>query len=182
MARARTRTIGTMALAAALGLATCLAATSGESAEVMVYSARAHYGQEPAMEAFTRKTGIQVKSFGGEAGPLFERFGHEPGPEDLGEEPHLIGRKYNIAILLLAQSAGLRPRAASRCLARDCLGNGSGDGNGAAPGGRGGAPSHSPQPADGPHRADQAQTTFLRIMPWPESRSIGVTRRNQCTY
>src|SRR5712664_2056084 len=74
MARARTRTIGTMALAAALGLATWLAATSGESAEVMVYSARAHYGQEPAIEAFTKKTGIVVKSFGGEAGPLFERL------------------------------------------------------------------------------------------------------------
>ena len=66
---ARTRTIGTMTLAAALGLATWMVAASGESAEVMVYSARAHYGQEQAMEAFTRKTGIQVKSFGGEAGP-----------------------------------------------------------------------------------------------------------------
>ena len=33
----------------------------------MVYSARAHYGQEPAMEAFTKKTGIVVKSFGGES-------------------------------------------------------------------------------------------------------------------
>jgi iron(III) transport system substrate-binding protein len=48
--------------------------TAGEAAEVMVYSARAHYGQEPAMDAFTRKTGIQVKSFGGEAGALFERL------------------------------------------------------------------------------------------------------------
>src|SRR6185295_15544868 len=74
MARARARTIGSMALAAALGLATWMMAASGEAAEVMVYSARAHYGQEPAMEAFTRKTGIQVKSFGGEAGPLFERL------------------------------------------------------------------------------------------------------------
>jgi len=74
MARARTRTIGTMTLAAALGLATWMVAASGEAAEVIVYSARAHYGQEPAMEAFTRKTGIQVKSFGGEAGPLFERL------------------------------------------------------------------------------------------------------------
>ena len=42
--------------------------------EVMVYSARSHYGQEPAMEAFTRKTGIQVKSFGGDSGALFERL------------------------------------------------------------------------------------------------------------
>src|ERR1700730_17253499 len=74
MARARTRTIGTMTLAAALGLSTWRVAASSDAAEVMVYSARAHYGQEPAMEAFTRKTGIQVKSFGGEAGPLCERL------------------------------------------------------------------------------------------------------------
>src|ERR1700687_610084 len=74
MARARTRTIGTMTLAAALGLATWMVAESGEAAEVMVYSARAHYGPEPAMEAFTRKTGIPVQSFGGEAEPLFERL------------------------------------------------------------------------------------------------------------
>ncbi|HZP36206.1 MAG TPA: extracellular solute-binding protein [Methylomirabilota bacterium] len=47
---------------------------SAEAAEVTVYSARSHYGQEPAMEAFTRKTGIQVKTFGGEAGALFERL------------------------------------------------------------------------------------------------------------
>src|SRR5260370_41079266 len=51
-----------------------MVAARGESAEVMVYSARAHYGQEPAMEAFTKKPGIQVKTFGGEAGPLFERL------------------------------------------------------------------------------------------------------------
>jgi iron(III) transport system substrate-binding protein len=50
------------------------AGEAAEAAEVMVYSARAHYGQEPAMDAFTRKTGIQVKSFGGEAGALFERL------------------------------------------------------------------------------------------------------------
>jgi iron(III) transport system substrate-binding protein len=45
-----------------------------EANEVMVYSARSHYGQEPAMEAFTKKTGIQVKSFGGDSGALFERL------------------------------------------------------------------------------------------------------------
>jgi iron(III) transport system substrate-binding protein len=74
MATGQTRRGGARILAAALGLAAgCLAAT-GESAEVMVYSARAHYGQEPAMDAFTKKTGIVVKSFGGESGPLFERL------------------------------------------------------------------------------------------------------------
>jgi len=46
----------------------------GEASEVVVYSARSHYGQEPAIEAFTRKTGIQVKSFGGNASELFERL------------------------------------------------------------------------------------------------------------
>jgi iron(III) transport system substrate-binding protein len=61
-------------LGLALGLAGGMETASGEGAEVVVYSARAHYGQEPAMEAFTKKTGIQIKSFGGEAGPLFERL------------------------------------------------------------------------------------------------------------
>ena len=62
---------------AAIVLAAVLAAAVGgpaTAAEVVVYSARSHYGQEPAMEAFTKKTGIQVKSFGGNASELFERL------------------------------------------------------------------------------------------------------------
>jgi iron(III) transport system substrate-binding protein len=43
------------------------------AAEVVVYSAR-HDGQEAAFEAFTRKTGIQVKVFPGNTGELFERL------------------------------------------------------------------------------------------------------------
>jgi iron(III) transport system substrate-binding protein len=74
MATPRTRRARTIMLAAGLGLAVGMPAASGESAAVTVYSARSHYGQEPAMEAFTRKTGIQVKTFGGESGPLFERL------------------------------------------------------------------------------------------------------------
>ena len=74
MTARQTRRGGPRILAVALGLAAGSVAATGESAEVMVYSARAHYGQEPAMEAFTKKTGIVVKSFGGEAGPLFERL------------------------------------------------------------------------------------------------------------
>ncbi len=65
---------GVLILAAGLGLAAGIGAAGSEAAEVVVYSARSHYGQEPAMEAFTKKTGIQVKSFGGESGPLFERL------------------------------------------------------------------------------------------------------------
>jgi iron(III) transport system substrate-binding protein len=46
--------------------------TAGAS-EVVVYTAR-HYGQEPAIEAFTKKTGIQVKLLAGSTGELFERL------------------------------------------------------------------------------------------------------------
>jgi len=41
--------------------------------EVVLYTAR-HYGQERAFEAFTQKTGIQVRTLNGEAGQLFERL------------------------------------------------------------------------------------------------------------
>jgi len=58
-------------LAAVLATAVAGPATA---AEVVVYSARSHYGQEPAIDAFTKKTGIQVKSFGGNASELFERL------------------------------------------------------------------------------------------------------------
>jgi iron(III) transport system substrate-binding protein len=58
----------------ALGLTASVLTATGEAAEVMVYTARAHYGQEPAMEAFTKRTGIQVRSFGGDSGALFERL------------------------------------------------------------------------------------------------------------
>jgi iron(III) transport system substrate-binding protein len=44
-----------------------------QAAELLVYSAR-HYGQEAAFEAFTRKTGIQVKMLTGNTGELFERL------------------------------------------------------------------------------------------------------------
>ncbi len=38
-----------------------------------MYSAR-HYGQEPAFDAFTKQTGIQLRVLTGDAGPLFERL------------------------------------------------------------------------------------------------------------
>ncbi|HEV8530975.1 MAG TPA: extracellular solute-binding protein [Methylomirabilota bacterium] len=61
-------------LAVALGVGGGFGVGMGEAAEVVVYSARSHYGQEPAFEAFTKKTGIQIKSFGGDSGQLFERL------------------------------------------------------------------------------------------------------------
>ena len=42
--------------------------------EVVVYSARSHYGQEPAFEAFTKQTGIVIKNLGGNDSELFERL------------------------------------------------------------------------------------------------------------
>jgi iron(III) transport system substrate-binding protein len=44
-----------------------------QASEVLIYSAR-HYGQEPAFEAFTKKTGIQIKTLSGSTGEMFERL------------------------------------------------------------------------------------------------------------
>jgi iron(III) transport system substrate-binding protein len=50
-----------------------LPAVTSAAEEVVLYSAR-HYGQEKAFEAFTQKTGIQIKMLNGDAGQLFERL------------------------------------------------------------------------------------------------------------
>mgnify|MGYP003694547401 CR=1 FL=1 len=69
----------TAAGARALLLALTMVAGAGAvslaaAGEVVVYSARSQYGQEPAIDAFTKKTGIQVKSFGGNTSELFDRL------------------------------------------------------------------------------------------------------------
>jgi len=52
-----------------------LACVWAEAAEVVVYSARSsQYGPEAAFEAFTKKTGIPVRIFGGNSSELFERL------------------------------------------------------------------------------------------------------------
>jgi iron(III) transport system substrate-binding protein len=69
------RSFGIWSVVAAMCITMLLGASGLATAEeVVVYSARSHYGQEPAMEAFTKKTGIQIKSFGGNAAELFERL------------------------------------------------------------------------------------------------------------
>jgi len=60
-----------LALALAVGLTGGAAPAAGP--EVVVYSAR-HYGQEPAFEAFTKKTGIEIKILNGSSGEVFERL------------------------------------------------------------------------------------------------------------
>jgi len=64
---------GAVALAVAALLASLTTGGGAQPAEVVVYSAR-HYGQEPAFEAFTRKTGIKLKVLHGSTGELFERL------------------------------------------------------------------------------------------------------------
>ena len=60
-------------LLAALAALAGQPALAGAAEEVVIYSAR-HYGQEPAFEAFTRTTGIQIKTLNGDAGQIFERL------------------------------------------------------------------------------------------------------------
>lgn len=67
----RPRTLLTLGLL--LGLGALVPPGGAAPAEVVVYSAR-HYGQEAAFEAFTRKTGIQIKMFNGREAELFERL------------------------------------------------------------------------------------------------------------
>ena len=59
-------------LAALAGLAGQPASASAAE-EVVIYSAR-HYGQEPAFDAFTKATGIQIRMLNGDAGQIFERL------------------------------------------------------------------------------------------------------------
>ena len=57
----------------ALGLELVSTGAAQGGGELLVYSAR-HYGQEPALDAFTKKTGIPVKMLTGNTGELFERL------------------------------------------------------------------------------------------------------------
>ena len=72
-----------LVLAALAGLASQSAAAS-PAEQVVIYSAR-HYGQEPAFEAFTKATGIEIKMLNGDAGQIFERLKAEGDktPSDL---------------------------------------------------------------------------------------------------
>ena len=58
---------------ALLSLALTTGLAPAEAAELVVYSAR-HYGNEPAFDAFTKKTGITLKTFNASSAELFERL------------------------------------------------------------------------------------------------------------
>jgi iron(III) transport system substrate-binding protein len=63
-------------LTVAILVASCLSlapARTPAAEELVLYTAR-HYGQEKAFDAFTQKTGIQIKTLNGDAGQIFERL------------------------------------------------------------------------------------------------------------
>src|SRR5262245_36968786 len=69
------RVISLVGRVLAFGLALGLCSVSAQGQEVVVYSARSsQYGPELVFDAFTKKTGIQVKTFGGNTSELFERL------------------------------------------------------------------------------------------------------------
>jgi iron(III) transport system substrate-binding protein len=69
------RVITRLSRVIAFGLVLGLGAVSGEAQEVVVYSARSsQYGPELVFDAFTKKTGIQVKTFGGNTSEHYERL------------------------------------------------------------------------------------------------------------
>jgi iron(III) transport system substrate-binding protein len=60
------------------GFAGVVVATSGSSdEELVIYSARSHYGEEEPFEAFAERTGTDLRIRGGSASELFERLQSE---------------------------------------------------------------------------------------------------------
>ncbi|MBI3079270.1 MAG: extracellular solute-binding protein, partial [Deltaproteobacteria bacterium] len=64
---------GRLLVGVLLSLAVLVGVVPTWAAEVVIYSAR-HYGNEPAFQAFTRKTGIQLRVFNASSAELFERL------------------------------------------------------------------------------------------------------------
>jgi len=57
-------------------------ATSGDDDELVVYSARSHYGEEKPFETFSDEEGVETRIFGGEAPELYERLRSEGDDTD----------------------------------------------------------------------------------------------------
>lgn len=74
---ARTRLIVFLAAGAALlvvGVVGVVLATSGSDDELVIYSARSHYGEEEPFRDFADETGRDLRLFGGSASELYERI------------------------------------------------------------------------------------------------------------
>jgi iron(III) transport system substrate-binding protein len=57
-------------------------ATSGDDDDLVVYSARSHYGEEKPFETFEERDGLSTRIFGGEAPELYERLRSEGDETD----------------------------------------------------------------------------------------------------
>jgi iron(III) transport system substrate-binding protein len=66
---------GLLLVAAFVGVVVATSGSSGD--ELVIYSARSHYGEEKPFEDFAKKTGIDLRIRGGSASELYERLKSE---------------------------------------------------------------------------------------------------------
>ena len=86
-----------------LAFAGVILATSGSSSdELVIYSARSHYGEEEPFERFAKETGTDLRLRGGDASELYERLKTEGK-----DTPADVLITVDAANLWRAQEAGL---------------------------------------------------------------------------
>jgi iron(III) transport system substrate-binding protein len=105
------------ALAALLlvgGFVGIVIATSGDGDELVVYSARSHYGEEKPFETFGTAEDVETRIFGGEAPELYERLRSEGDETDAD-----VLVTVDAANLWRAERAGLLLPIRSPALERD---------------------------------------------------------------
>jgi iron(III) transport system substrate-binding protein len=86
-----------------LGFAGVIVATSGSSSDqLVIYSARSHYGEEEPFERFAKETGTDLRLRGGDASELYERLKTEGK-----DSPADVLITVDAANLWRAQQAGL---------------------------------------------------------------------------
>jgi iron(III) transport system substrate-binding protein len=89
-------------------------ATSGSGDELVIYSARSHYGEEQPFKDYASKTGRNLRLFGGSASELYERLKSE-GSETKADVLITV----DAANLSRAKQAGLLEPVRSAALDRD---------------------------------------------------------------
>jgi iron(III) transport system substrate-binding protein len=74
-----------------LGFAGVIVATSGSSSDqLVIYSARSHYGEEEPFERFAKETGTDLRLRGGDASELYERLKAEGKDTPAGANHHAL--------------------------------------------------------------------------------------------
>jgi iron(III) transport system substrate-binding protein len=103
---------GVLIVAAFVGVVLATSASSDE--ELVIYSARSHYGEEQPFEDFAERTGIDLRIRGGSASELYERLRSEGD-----ETPADVLITVDAANLWRAKDAGLLEPVHSALLDRD---------------------------------------------------------------